>query len=530
MKNRARRLLPPLLMAPLLVTVLLLTMLGRAQAQGTCDATYSITSGDNGSALVTVIGNATPGHTICIVPDGGNDTITLASQIVIDKSLTISGTGAENVIISGNNVTRIFDIRTGVDVILKGMMLRNGSAVLGGAILLDSNSALTIEKMKLVENVASEGGGALYTSGILTMTDIAFADNQAGGFGGAVVYTSTTTAPLIGSNLAFTNNVALGETGPLAGNWNLVDNVAGGGALWTNSPFTLTNSTFFSNSVEHRGGAILANFTSGDIALTNVEFDRNVSSKSGGALFAKTSGNILIDSSRFTGNQVVFEADYTPIGWRGGAIESNSSDVNSTLVITGTHFISNTATGHGGAIYTNGSMVVTNTHFIVNRTTSLRGMNGGAVAVDKSFVGENVLFQENYTTYGAGALMQYDGPMTLRRSEFISNTAAHQGGAIWAWGPTLTIEDSRFISNTAQGAPSYFNGGGGALYNGGTNVTISDTVFIANSATGHGGAIRNQWINNAPLVLAESTLSTRQAVMVALFGVGHQWRSVPPQS
>src|SRR5262249_17835645 len=53
---------------------------------------------------------ASSGDTIVFASSLKNQTITLASELVIDKSLNIEGLGATKLTVSGNDVTRVFDI------------------------------------------------------------------------------------------------------------------------------------------------------------------------------------------------------------------------------------------------------------------------------------------------------------------------------------------------------------------------------------------------------------------------------------
>lgn len=86
-------------------------------------------------------------------------TITLlAGEIVINKSLTITGPGPSFLSISGNDADRIFKITNAPAVAISGVCLRNGRAGTavkfdGGAIVV-SGSGLTLSDMSLKDNVA----------------------------------------------------------------------------------------------------------------------------------------------------------------------------------------------------------------------------------------------------------------------------------------------------------------------------------------------------------------------------------------
>lgn len=75
---------------------------------------------------------ADPGSTITFAEDVR--TITLSSELVLDKNLTIMGPEGGNVIISGNNVTRVFLVRSGVRVELRNLTITKGHSDFGGGI------------------------------------------------------------------------------------------------------------------------------------------------------------------------------------------------------------------------------------------------------------------------------------------------------------------------------------------------------------------------------------------------------------
>jgi hypothetical protein len=64
-------------------------------------------------------------------------TITLSSTLTIGKNLTISGPGASNLAITGNNSVRPFSISSGTTATISGVTIENGFSSFpdyGGAI------------------------------------------------------------------------------------------------------------------------------------------------------------------------------------------------------------------------------------------------------------------------------------------------------------------------------------------------------------------------------------------------------------
>ncbi|MFN8526134.1 MAG: choice-of-anchor Q domain-containing protein [Chloroflexota bacterium] len=249
--------------------------------------------GDNGIILVKVAG-----------------TLTLATPILIDKSVAIVGPGAAGLAISGNNATRIFTIgsvNAGKTISISGLTLRNGRVTAatgqggaihtavtslalsdmvftnnqalgsgtvgdgqGGALYVASGGVVTIDRTTLVNNLArgavSAGGGdgsggAIYSDGNLTVRTSTFESNTAqggtgtltggDGLGGAVFIPSTASATSI-SNSTFSLNTAAGG-GSIA-----TVGIGKGGAVHTLRSAVVNNNTIAGNSATGRSGAGLS--------------------------------------------------------------------------------------------------------------------------------------------------------------------------------------------------------------------------------------------------------------------------------
>ncbi|MGB4848930.1 MAG: hypothetical protein WBP41_13480 [Saprospiraceae bacterium] len=75
----------------------------------------------------------------------------MTGEIVISKNLTLSGPGASNLTVSGNNTSRIFNLLSGKNFTIKNLSLKNATAVTnGGAIFVKGN--LTLNNAVLQNN------------------------------------------------------------------------------------------------------------------------------------------------------------------------------------------------------------------------------------------------------------------------------------------------------------------------------------------------------------------------------------------
>src|SRR5262249_44928302 len=112
------------------------------------------------------LADATNGDTIEFAVTG---TIGLTSgQLVVDKSLTISGPGADSLAVNGNAKSRVFYVGPDAILTISQLSITNGNATtdFGGGIYND-HSALTLNNCELTGNSADAGGG-IYTAGTLS--------------------------------------------------------------------------------------------------------------------------------------------------------------------------------------------------------------------------------------------------------------------------------------------------------------------------------------------------------------------------
>ncbi len=201
--------------------------------------------------LNTAITNATLGETLNFTADC---TITLTSQVVINQDLTITGDGF-NVVIDGNNATRVFDIPAGRTVILDGLIIQNGyiapaagednenganirnagnltvrnSAILsgtvnggdwaegegfGGGINLNDGSTLHVVNSTFASNIAEQGGGAIaVATGSATVTianSTIINNNERSGADAGGLSVTVLSPDAVVKNSIFANNISLG--------------------------------------------------------------------------------------------------------------------------------------------------------------------------------------------------------------------------------------------------------------------------------------------------------------------------------
>jgi len=162
-------------------------------------------------------------------------------SLQITDDLTITGLGADQLTISGDDASQVFhvddgDPNTAINVQISGLSLVDGRSPLGGAILNQEN--LTVTDCRLAHNSAVYGG-AISNYGTLALTNSTLADNSASQDGGAI-YNASGTVTVTNSTLA--NNSASQD---------------GGGIHNASGTATVTNSTLAYNSADSEGGGIV---------------------------------------------------------------------------------------------------------------------------------------------------------------------------------------------------------------------------------------------------------------------------------
>lgn len=241
-------------------------------------ATLTVTDGgDSGDGtLRSAIAQASAGDHITFAV--GFETVTLASELVIDKDLTIAGPYGGSVTVSGNNSTGVFRISADTTVELHNLTITDGYTNSG----VYNAGTLTVMYSTISGNNAVFGGGILNT-GTLTVTNSTVSGNSAS-FGGGGIFNSDT------ATLTVTNGTISGNSAAYQG-----------GGISSRGSLTVTNSTISGNSVIDdsviSGGGGIRNQTTGTLTLSNSIV----------ALNSASNGSDIIGSIRSGSNNIVGE-------------------------------------------------------------------------------------------------------------------------------------------------------------------------------------------------------------------------------
>jgi hypothetical protein len=214
--------------------------------------------------------NANPGADTITFSPGLQGTITLArtsGELYVTDSVTITGPGADQLAVSGDNINRVFEFARGTTDTLGGLTIENGYAPAtsgaGGGIL--NYGSLTVNACTIANNYVAGSdsalGGGIYNNDILTVTNSTIANNTAhgmngGGWGGGIFNDRNTTphgppGHYLPSIVTITNSTIADNTTNIGGG---IFNYSG----YSGSPteVTISNSTITGNTTDWYDGGI----------------------------------------------------------------------------------------------------------------------------------------------------------------------------------------------------------------------------------------------------------------------------------
>ncbi len=318
------------------------------------------------------VANATPGlETIEFSPALSGATIATGGvPYVVNDDVIIVGLGAESLTISGGGASRVFQV--------------------------NSAKSLELSKITVADGTVNGSGGAVLTSGTLTLRDV-----------------------------YMRNNVSLG--------------VSSGGAISASSQLFVFDSRFEGNRAS-LGGAI---WSSGSSSIERSVFVNN-SANSGGAYVPGGIGVHLVTDSTFRGN---FSTQF-----EGGAL-TNGAALTIRRSLFEENRVSNT---FGAGIFNTGDLTVEDSTFRRNINTGFGGSiaEGGGLANEGVAIVRRSTFVENEARNGGGlfngARFNRPGLLTVENSTISNNRATGLGSGgigINAFSNGVTVNNSTIAFN-----------------------------------------------------------------------------------
>jgi filamentous hemagglutinin family protein len=445
----------------------------------------------------------------------GNRTINLGgglysttTPIVWSSSATLNGDplSATDAVITGNNVTRIFEIQPGVTARIQNVTLRNGrvgGGQSGGAI--ENLGNLTLVDSTVSNSVAGLDGGGISTFGTgaaLTLINSTIENNRAQ-YGGGLSSTNNTNTTIIGSTIS--DNIATEAGGGIEntdGARLLLDDIrilrntaryGGGLTLYRSQDVVIRNSILASNTAQDYGGGLASDQDSA-IALFNstIILNRAINGIGGGIY---NNSPMQITGTEIRQNQAI----------SGGGIETTA---DGTLSLDNAKILLNTVTRLGGGINSQGQVNILGSQLsgnVAQGDPNSLNSGGGAIYLTGNravlTIGDNSILSNNRAVRGGAIDNTFSNSITIDGST-LSGNIAQEGGAIVADRTTrLTIRNSQILGNQAQSLDA------GAIY-ASFDTTIQNTLLQNNVSARNGGAIYSV----SPLNLSSTTIADNRAL------------------
>lgn len=431
--------------------------------------------------------NANPGSDGIKFADGLAGTITLTGgELTVTDDLRVFGPGRDVLTIDANNASRIFNsVTPGVSLDLKGMHLTNGSTLgLGGAVLSNNGDKVTLRELRVSNNRALDGGGALIQSpaGSALILDVEFIDNTAtaGAGGGLYVFAPAGTDGVQVSRSSFNGNTAL--TGPGGAAYvsaatrqvtiyfnDVVDNTApandAGGMFVDGDSVSLFGGTFINNSAGGNHGALDVVSQTLDTQVRAVEFRGNTA-------FSRGAGRITSGGA---------------VEVRGTTVTDNTAEIIAGFEITAVTNVDITDSVFDGNVATFGTgALIVHDATSFNMTGSTVHANEGPTAAGVSIVDvtnskiERSTVSANRTTSQLGGGIYLDGggvdKLVVNSSTISGNTAA-VGGAIASVGVDVDVNYSTIVNNAAT-----VSAGGIHMDNAAIDLRLNHSILAENTA------------------------------------------------
>ncbi len=396
---------------------------------------YTVTNTDAngpGSLRQAILdANSNPGPDAISFSPGVSGTIVLTAALpAIGDDLTITGPGAENLAISGDNAHRVISITASTAVTITNVTVRDGNPTDGNGGGIYSAGDLFLGNMYIISNTIStsysDGGSGIYIAqGTATLSSTHISDNNTGfSFGGGGVYVDgpTTTLEIRGGEISH-NHASIG-----------------GGVCVYEGTATLSNTRVLSNSASLDGGGAFV-YNQGTLNVNGGEISHNHANINGGGIHHFDQGVLNI-------NDVEINHNFAD-GDGGGMYVYGRA----TLNISGGEISHNYADEYGGGAYIYGMATLTNTRVLSNSAND-----------------------------SGGGLYVTEGTLNVSGGEVSGNHARIQGGGMYLSVSTTTLSGTYILNNS-----SGWNGGGVQVEFG--RATLSGTRILGNSAGWSGGGV-----------------------------------------
>ena len=336
----------------------------------------------------------------------------------------------------------------------------------GGAMIISTHSNVAIIECTFKDNMATIGGAILveYNSTV-DLNKSSFSHNKINcsvqqfcGYGGVLFANNGSKVSV--TNCRFTYNSAEPQN---SGN-------EGGVLALFSSDAEIYRSVFTGNSAAHGGGVIICQNTS--VRIVRSEFFNNDAIR-GGVLYTDESTVDLINTTFYQNTANLGGVMYAMI--------------TSTILVSNCSFVINAAVlpgGHGGVIFSTDSLITMSHNSFFNNTAFL---NGGVIdAYDSKLLIMDSVFNNNAAIFGGGGVYRIHDYSTIHvlRSSYKDNEAEGDGGVLNAFISVIVIQECTFSHNVAKN-------NGGVMFINDCESLFSTFNSFRNNTAHSGGAVYN---------------------------------------
>jgi filamentous hemagglutinin family protein len=405
-------------------------------------------------------------------------TYTLSQTVSLNKNLTLTGAGADNTIISGNNTVRGIGVGSGKTVTIEGLSIVNGdiSSYGGGGILNFGNLTVNNSSIRNNNSNLTEGGG-IRNDGTLTINNSTLSSNYALDSGAiSNLGTLTLNNSTLSSNTAFGSGGAMQNYGSLTVNSSTITgNTALGtaGGILNHVTMTIRNSIIAGNNGNFAGN-IFGGFTSNG---------NNIFGHSGGSGLSNVSSVATDIIPTIPLNQII-----TPLGNYGGSTQTHALQLGSPAINNGSVTSSpldqrgnaRVGTPDIGAVESQGFTLVAATGNNQNTTVG----QAFATPLTAKIVANNPLEPI------AGGIISFTTPTTLATATITNGTASVDAAGNASTIATANTKTGNYtISASAAGVV------GTANFNL-ANLADVPTAIVAASGSGQSTVVNTNFANN----------------------------------
>ena len=442
-------------------------------------STITVTNNANegNGSFRAAIKKAQSGDTIKFDDSLANQTITLNNFIGIKKSLTIDGSDAPDLTISGGEQTNILRLaRENESLTVRNLTLADSyyGATAGGAIWAIDNSTINIENTNFINNVSdgaalhgqegsiitvtnstfdnndgakisdkgySTGAISLFAYGSLTIKDSVFTNNK--GYGGGALHITS-------SDLIVEDSIFRGNDSTAGADKNLVAIPGGGGAIYLDAASVPNDPRFYKGELQREKGGVFK--------VSNSRFENNRGAGQGGAIMAwgYNQDQITIQDSEIINNEVIKNKSGMAQG--GGLWLMGFGEIDNTTIAN------NKSANLGGGLYIHGEVPVEISNSDISGN---QAVNGGAM-------------------YDALWGSQID----ISNTNFDSNSATNKADVFYSKNNRpVSFQDSQLTNNTLEDSANVSFDGElpDIAYGSNSSETISGTLNSQDIIKGNGG-------------------------------------------